>query len=57
MEKTLTELMDEILAQINEQFEEAVDKLTKGLADLSTNIDKKTGTPKPSMDLPDGVGR
>lgn len=54
MNKSLTELLDEILTQINEQFEEVVAKLTKRLADLATNADQNADNPKPATETPDG---
>lgn len=55
MDKSLTELMDDILTQISEQFETAVEKLAKRMADLTANIDKTTDAPKPTTDTLDGA--
>lgn len=54
MDKSLTELMDDILTQIDEQSEKAVEKLAKRLADLNGNIDKTTDAPRPTTDTLEG---
>lgn len=48
MNQSLTELMDDILTQINEQFEEAVTKVSQRLAELAKNTDEVADSPKPS---------
>lgn len=57
MNKSQRELLDDILTQIDEQFEATVEKLTKRLADLAMNGNDKNVASKTTADPPDGDER
>lgn len=56
MNKSLPELMDDILTQINEQFEEVIQKLTKRLADLAADAHDRDHAQNSMTDTSDGAG-